>query len=1364
MEILLDEVSALYAAYRESRDSPLPELPIQYADYTLWQHEWLRGDVMDQQLRYWERQLAGAPSMLELPTDRARPAVASFEGAAVRLAISPEVTAGLHALARQEGATLFMVLMAAYQLLLARWSGQMDIVVGTPIDGRRQREVEGLIGFFVNTLAFRTQLHGDWSFRELLRQVRETALGAYANQDLPFEKLVAHVQPTRDLGAQPIFQVWLVVEQSAHGVAKLPHVEMSPIAAEHTIAKFDLTLGLGETAQGLVGQFEYATDLFDHASIERIARAFELLLSGIVNDANCRISLLPLLTADERRAALVCWNDTAVPVTGGPGVQHLITEQCARDPAAIAVADETAQLSYEQLENQSNQLARYLTTLGVGRDVIVAVCMTRSPGLIVALLGIMKAGGAYLPLDPDYPVERLSYMLNDAMAPVLLTQSDLEACLPTQHWARVVCLDTDWPAQCPTTPVPVTISADDLAYCIYTSGSTGKAKGVAVSHRALTNHMLWMRDAFPLTARDVVLQKTSLSFDASVWEVFAPLIAGAKLLLARPDGHKDPAYLQRACVSHGVTVLQLVPSMLQLFLDEPGVDACSTLRHLFSGGETLTVALRDLCRRRLNARLHNLYGPTETCIQVVVHTDADLHEPQGASVAIGRPIANTQVYVLDGMLQPVPLGVAGELYVAGESLARGYLNRPGLTAERFIANPFGPPGSRMYRTGDRVRRWTDGTLECLGRVDQQVKIRGHRLELGEVEAALLEHFSIKQAAAAIHLDVSGAPQLIGYVVGRPSATLDSKQLREHLQLRLPEYMQPAHLLILEELPLTPSGKVDRARLPPPTAQRTDSDSYVAPTTELESTLAAVWAEVLELERVGVHDNFFELGGDSIRAVKLAGAANRRQLPLTVAQLFKHQTIATLAPQLVAATDIQSPPSHAKAEPHIAHRRESLADVYPLSPMQQLMIEKTAASALRRPEQGIYHVQQSFYLEDDELSFDAMQVALQVMVRSHPVLRTVFARSPDGMTQAVREEVDLQIAKHDLRTWTDVEQDEFIDSEMIRDRALPFFGLEERQDPPYRFHWFHRGEHRAELLMSIHHAITDGWGNQFFLGELRDLYVRIRRGEQVEARPRANVVKELVALTHETRASQSAARFWRDQDLTITQLARRVESGGEPEHDHACAGTIDAELLLALRALSRNLKVSLKTVLLSAYLDVIPHGSGIARPTVGVVVNGRSDRLSDPLHALGLFWNMVPVCMTQPGLRVHERIALLQRSLTELQAFAMYPLADIAASRGVDDLFYATFNFIDFHNAVRPDESSGLSVLASRAHDKFHWPLNLLVSVSRNAGKAFVQADYDDRFVTGAQTRGIVEHFLSTLRRYATTAATRATTGEVNDER
>ena len=1353
MDILLDEVSVLYAAYREGREAALPALPIQYADYTLWQHEWLRGGVMEQQLQYWQRQLADAPSMLELPTDRPRPAVASFEGAALRVAISPEITAGLHALARAEGATLFMVLMAAYQLLLARWSAQMDIVVGTPIDGRRQRELEGLIGFFVNTLAFRTRLRSDWSFRELLRQVRETALGAYANQDLPFERLVAHLQPTRDLAAQPIFQVWLVVEQRAQAVARLPQIEMSPIATEHTIAKFDLTLGLSESAQGLVGQFEYATDLFDRVTVERMARAFELLLSGIVSDANCRISLLPLLGEEERRAAVIRWNDTAVTFAGGPGVQHLITEQCARTPAAVAVADETATLSYEQLEEQSNQLAHYLATLGVRRDVVVAVCMTRSVRMIVALLGILKAGGAYLPLDPDYPVERLSYMLNDAMAPVLLTQTDLEACLPTQHWARVVCLDSDWPERCPTTPVSVTIAADDLAYCIYTSGSSGKAKGVAVTHRALTNHMQWMRDAFPLSADDVVLQKTSPSFDASVWEVFAPLIAGAKLVLARPGGQKDPQYLQRACLTHDVTVLQLVPSMLQLFLDEPGVEACSTLRHLFSGGETLTLAQRDLCKRRLSAaRLHNLYGPTETCIQVVVHADADLHEPLGASVAIGRPIANTQVYVLDEMLQPVPPGVVGELYIAGACLARGYLNRPALTAERFIPNPFGAPGSRMYRTGDRVRRWGDGTLEYLGRSDKQVKIRGHRLELGEVEAALLEHFAVKQAAAAVHVDASGARQLIGYVVGSSSATLDAKLLREHLQLRLPEYMQPAAFVVLEELPLTPNGKVDRARLPPPTVERSETDAYVAPTNELEAALATVWAEVLELKQVGIHDNFFELGGDSIRAVKLAGAANRRQLPVTVAQLFKHQTIATLASQLAVATDVS-----AEIAPAVAQRGEAWANAYPLSPMQQLMIEQTAANASHRAHWGIYHVQQSFCLEDNELSFDAVKAALQVMVQSHPALRTVFPRAADGLTQEVRADVDLQITEHDISTWTDAQQDSFIDSEMIRDRALPFFGLEPGSQPPCRFHWFRRGERRAELLMSIHHAITDGWGNQIFLGELRDVYLRIRRGESVTATPRANVIKELVTLTREVRASQSAARFWRSQDLTVTQLTRPVEGSEDSQFNGSCAGTIDAELLLQLRALGRNLKVSLKTVLLSAYLDAIARVSGIARPTVGVVVNGRSDRLSDPLHALGLFWNMLPVCLTQPTSHLHERITELQRSLAELEEFAMYPLADIAASRAADELFFATFNFIDFHNAVRPDESSGLRVLAARAHDRFHWPLNMRVAVSRSETKAFVHADYDDRLLAGAQVAEMIEDFLLILRRYAATELTRATT-------
>jgi amino acid adenylation domain-containing protein/thioester reductase-like protein len=770
--ILVRELSSMYAAFTRGEPNPLPELPVQYADYAIWQRQWLQGELLDRQLQYWRQQLFGAPPQLQLPTDRPRPPVESFRGAVLKFDLPAPTYRGLRELAQRYGCTLYMVCLAAYQVMLFHWTGQDDIVVGSPIAGRKNREVEGVIGFFVNTLVLRTDLSGEPTFRQLLERVKEVTLGAYAHQDLPFEKLVVELSPERNLSHQPVFQVSLALQNYPEEHLEQAGLAWSWAGAEWVTTHFDLTLYLHEHSGRLSGVLEYATDLFDLETIKRMSGHLQTILQAIISNPDCPIRRIPLLGDAERDRLLIEWNRTEASFPSDRGVHELFEAQATRTPASIAVVQDNVQLTYRQLAARSDELANSLRHFGVQPEKIVPVCIDRSLELIVALLAVLKAGGAYLPLDPNYPDERLQFMLQHAGSEFVLTTSALAHKFASGA-VRKVCVDTDSGAAVSNLGGFAKVAPENLAYVIYTSGSTGVPKGVGIAHRALCNQLTWMIAHFDFTADDVVLHKTPLSFDASVWEIFAPLLCGARLILSRPDGHKDPRYLCQLIQERAVTVLQLVPSMLQMVVAEPGFAECRSLRHLFSGGEPLTAQLRDAVLDRLDVRLHNLYGPTETCIQVLSSTCSRDQPNSGSTVPIGRPVWNTQIYVLDPQLQPVPTGVPGELYVAGVQLARGYIGRPDLTAERFVTNPFGSAGSRLYKTGDLVRYLSTGELEFLGRVDTQVKVRGYRIELGEIESVLLRHPAVKQAVVLAREDQPGEKTLVAYVIGDRQASTDA---------------------------------------------------------------------------------------------------------------------------------------------------------------------------------------------------------------------------------------------------------------------------------------------------------------------------------------------------------------------------------------------------------------------------------------------------------------------------------------------------------------------------------------------------------------------------------------------------------------
>ncbi|WP_245894300.1 amino acid adenylation domain-containing protein [Chamaesiphon polymorphus] len=890
MGIFVDELSELYRAICTETPAQLPGLPIQYADFAQWQRKWLTGDVLQSQVDYWKQQLATAPPLLELPTDRPRPSMQTFRGGTTSFYLDRELTQQLKLLSQNSGATLFMTLLAAFATLLSRYSRQEDIVIGSPIANRNHSGIESLIGFFVNTLVLHTKLEGDPTFTELLDRVREMTLGAYEHQDLPFEKLVEELQPQRSLSYTPLFQVMFVLQNAPLSKLDLPDLTISPFKMEHVTARFDLTLQMEETAAGLTGELIYNRDLFDATTIERMASHLEILLAGIVANPQQQVAKLPLISSAERQQLLIDWNDTQVDYPQDKCFHELFEAQVERTPDAIAVQFEDAKLTYRELNDRSNQLARYLQTLGVKPEVLVGICVERSLDTIVGLLGVFKAGGAYVPLDPAYPADRLSFMLSDSQVALLLTQQKLLAGLPDCD-VPILRLDADWGdiESKDRSNFDSGVRFNNLAYVIYTSGSTGKPKGVLVQHQGLCNLAQAHVRIFDAHPDSRVLQFASFSFDASIAEVVLSLYAGATLYLGARESLIPGTGLMRLLLDRKISHVTLSPSALAAMPSGEYPD----LRTITVAGEACPPDLVAQWGR--GRQFINGYGPTEStvCTTTAICKDSDTAPP------IGRPMDNLQVYILDRHLQPVPIGVAGELHVGGAGLARGYLNRADLTAEKFIPNPFGRDYSgRLYKTGDLARYLPDGNIEFLGRIDQQVKIRGFRIELGEIEAVLSLHPQVREAVVVVRVDPTGK-RLVAYIVPK-SGTIATGELRSFVADKLAEFMVPSAFVMMESLPLTPNGKIDRKALANLEQAHSELDSIiVAPRTPVEEVLAGIWAEVLGVERVGIHHNFFELGGHSLLATQVVSRIHDAlgvELPLRT--LFERQTVADLGEVVV----------------------------------------------------------------------------------------------------------------------------------------------------------------------------------------------------------------------------------------------------------------------------------------------------------------------------------------------------------------------------------------------------------------------------------------------------------------------------------
>ncbi|WP_433769747.1 non-ribosomal peptide synthase/polyketide synthase [Pseudomonas putida] len=1230
MGVLVEEFSRLYAAHCQGQSAELEALPIQYSDYAAWQKRWMEAGELERQLNWWKEKLGSEQPLLELPTDRPRPAQPSQQGARLDFALDNALSSGLMALAKQRGVTPFMLLLASFQALLYRYSGQSDLRIGVPIGNRNRTETRGLIGFFVNTQVMRAELDGRLAFDKLLEQTRAASLDAQAYQDLPFERLVQALQGERSLSHSPLFQVMFNHQQARPAAVSglLAGLRVEALNATAPTTQFDLQLDTQEEGDNLFASLTYATDLFDAERIECMARHWRNLLAGVLANPQTLIAELPLLDADERLRILDDLNDTATSYPGEVCVQRHFEERVVEDPEATALVFQGQSLSYAELNLRANRLAHHLRAQGVGPEVIVGIACERSFEMVVGLLAILKAGGAYVPLDPEYPLDRLSYMIEDSGISLLLTQQHLLAQLPTPDSVRTLCLHNDahWLSELPgTDPVNLAV-AENLAYMIYTSGSTGKPKGAGNRHVALHNRLEWMQAAYNLQPADRVLQKTPFSFDVSVWEFFWPLMKGATLVIAAPGEHRDPQRLAALIVEQTITTLHFVPSMLQAFIAADEAQACTSLTRIICSGEALPMELQRQTLRSLpQANLYNLYGPTEAAIDVTHWTCV---EEGRDSVPIGRPIANLRTLILDSELQPLPLGAVGELYLGGVGLARGYHSRGALTAERFVVDPFGS-GERLYRTGDLARYRADGAIDYCGRIDHQVKIRGLRIELGEIEARLQEHAEV-QEAVVLALDGPSGKQLVAYVVPQDRALVmaDAGQqglwretLKTHLLGSLPDYMVPAQTVLIEQMPLSPNGKLERKRLPAPTAQ-VSQRAFEAPRTAHEQVLAQIWQDVLGVEQVGRQDNFFELGGDSIISIQVVSRARRAGLSLQPRDLFQQQTLQALA----AVVKEQAAP---------LAQQGPVDGVQKLTPIQRWFFEEPI------PQRA--HWNQAVLLTPREaLDLPRLQGALQRLLKQHDALRLRFSQV-DGQWSA--RYVGADSADVIDMLWTArVASDASLES--VCDEAQRSLSLQD--GPLLRVALIAQADGSQRLLLVIHHLAVDGVSWRVLLEDLQAAY----HGQELPAKTSAFQAwaDKLDAYAHSEGAANELS-WWQDQ-LSSASDSLPAANAQASQAGHLRQGVsigLDREqttrLLQQVPAIYRT---QVNDLLLTALARTLSRWTGNESALIQLEGHGREELFDDIdlTRTVGWFSSLFPVRLT-PTADLGGSIKAIKQQLREI---------------------------------------------------------------------------------------------------------------------
>ncbi|WP_191761493.1 non-ribosomal peptide synthetase [Komarekiella delphini-convector] len=1226
--VLMRELASIYSALCHNSSPQLPELPIQYADFAIWQRQLWKTGVIQKQLNYWKQQLKNAPTLLELPTDRPRPAIQTFRGARQYIELPIELSEALTNFSKQERASLFMTLFTAYVTLLYRYTGSDDIVVGMPIANRDRLEIEGLIGFFVNTLVLRTDLSGKPSFQQLLGRVRQVTLEAYAHPDLPFEELVKALQPQRDLSHTPLFQVLFAFQNVPASGVEMTGLTVSPFAAESATAKFDLTLSMQNTATGLVGMWEYNTDLFDAGTIERMAGHFVTLLEAIIANPQQQISQLPLLTEAKQQKLLVEWNNTQVEYPRDKCIHQLFEEQVERTPDAVAVVFGDRQLTYHELNCRANQLAHYLRTLGVKPDTLVGICVERSLEMLVGLLGILKAGGAYVPLDPEYPTERLHFMLEDAQVSVLLTQQHLVEKLP-EHQAKLIYLDTQWEGigQSSQDNLISDVQATNLAYVIYTSGSTGTPKGVMIEHQSLVNFTKAEVTQWGINQKDCILQFSSFSFDVFAKDIYPCLSVGGTLVLRTEQMLNSWFALIAGIERWQITVLNFPAAYWHELVTElarTNKSLSPNLRLITIGGERLLpekIKLwyehiqknSDLSKLATSPQLINGYGPTETTIQASGCLLSAQMCDALYSIPIGRPIPNTQIYILDSNLQTVPVGVPGELHIGGAGLARGYLNRPELTQEKFIPNPFEEvQGSRLYKTGDLARYLPDGNIEYIGRIDNQVKIRGFRIELGEIETVLSQHGDVQASCVIAREDIPGDKRLVAYVMLHQHYTSRINELRHFLKAKLPEYMVPNAIVILEYLPLTPNGKVDRRALPAPDLHSEPKGKFVAPRTPVEEMLTQIWAQVLKVEQVGIHDNFFELGGHSLLATQLLSRiGNIFQVELPLRSLFAAATVAELGHLI---EQLQQQKLELTSPPILPRPKDA---ELPLSYAQQRLWFLDQL----QPDSGSYNMPLTLHLVGT-LNQPALKQSLQEIIRRHEALRTNFITVDGKPSQVIQTQTNWTLSIINCEDLPKSKKEIAI-QQLAQKQAIQSFNLAD--EPLVKATLVVLSETEHALLVFIHHIVSDGWSMGVFIQELAALYNAYSQGQPSPLAPLPIQYADFAIWQRKWLQGdvlQSQLSYWQQQLANAPALSSlptdRPRGAVQTYHGAYQEFILSKELSVALKQLSQKEGVTLFMTLLAAFQILLWRYSGQDDICIGTPIANRNRTEIEPL--IGFFVN------------------------------------------------------------------------------------------------------------------------------------------------
>ncbi|MBV6286777.1 amino acid adenylation domain-containing protein, partial [Pseudomonas sp. MAFF 301350] len=1233
MQIMVDELLRFYAAYSQGQQPALAPLKIQYADYALWQRQWMEAGERDRQLAYWTAQLGGEQPVLELPLDRARPAEQSFKGAQLGIHLPNALGAGLKRLAQAEGVTLFMLLLASFQTLLHRYSGQADIRVGVPVANRNRVETEGLIGFFVNTQILKAEFDGTLSVRQLLQQVRTRVLGAQDHQDLPFEQLVDALQPERNLSHNALFQVMYNHQGEAQGNSasgQLPGLTLAPLHWDNPTAQFDLTLNTYDNPEGLDAALTYATDLFDASTAERLGRHWVNLLQAMVADPAQRIADLALQDAAEQQASLRQWNADPVAFPSTDCLHHLIERQVERAPEAIALSLGTTHLSYAELNRRANRLAHRLIEQGVGPDVRVGLAAERSLEMVIGLLAILKAGGAYVPLDPAYPAERLAYMIEDSGIDLLLTQAHLLAQLPLPAGVQPLLLD-EAVGTCSEANPDVALDPANLAYVIYTSGSTGKPKGTLLAHHNVLRLFAATEHWFNFGPSDVWSLFHSYAFDFSVWELFGALLHGGRLVVVPYDVSRSPQDFHALLVNEGVTVLNQTPSafkqLMQVACSAEHAGTRNALRHVVFGGEALEVkSLRPWFERfgDQQPRLINMYGITETTVHVTYRPISLADLGGEASSPIGEVIPDLSWYLLDAALNPVAKGCIGELYVGQAGLARGYLNRGDLTATRFIPDPFGAAGERLYRTGDLARYRADGVIEYIGRIDHQVKIRGFRIELGEIEARLLALPQVREAVVLAQAGSNGA-QLVGYVVAH-GPTGSEAELRDTLKARLrddlPEHMVPAHLLFLEHLPLTTNGKLDRKALPQPDASVLQH-AYVAPQSEMEQHLAQIWQDVLKLQQVGLTDNFFELGGDSIISIQVVSRARQAGIRISPKDLFQHQTVQSLATVAQMGT-------------HAAHADQApLVGPVPMLPMQQLFFDNVHVQP--------HHWNQSVLLKPSQpLDAQVLERALQAVVMHHDALRLQFEAQHGAWHARVAAQPVAPLVWY--RDCADL-------SELDALGEAAQASLDLQHGPLLRGLLVNLPNAEQRLLLAIHHLAVDGVSWRILFEDLQQAYTALSVNAPVQLPLKTTSVKRWAQWLQEHASSaavQAEVGYWQAQLQGVALDLPCEHPHGDLRNSQSVSVStrLDAGQTRALlQEAPGAYRTQVNDLLLTALARVLVRWTESPAVALQLEGHGREELFEDQdlTRTVGWFTSVFPVKLT-PAASLGESIKAIKEQL------------------------------------------------------------------------------------------------------------------------